>query len=182
MKFLSTPVSGAFIIELEKKDDGRGFFARLYCRNEFKRAGLEQSYVQINNSLSVQKGTLRGLHYQVEPHGEAKVVRCISGELWDVIVDLRSNSASFGQWFGAELTATNRQMLYVPKGCAHGFITLDDNTEILYLVSSFYAAEAERGVRWNDPFFAIKWPIAPTVISEKDRLLSDFDAKDAIAG
>src|SRR5205823_3674874 len=124
--------------------------------------------------LSVRKGTLRGLHYQIPPHAEVKLIRCISGALWDVIVDLRSTSSSFGRWFGAELTATNRQMMYVPKGCAHGFVTLDDNTEVIYLVSASYNANAERGVRWDDGFFGIKWPTAPVVISEKDRLLPDF--------
>lgn len=177
MHFLATPLSGAFTIELEKKTDDRGFFARSFCQNEFQQHGLEQNYVQMNNSFNVHRGTLRGLHYQASPHAEVKVVRCISGALWDVIADLRTDSPSFGRWFGAELTASNRRMMYVPKGFAHGFITLNDDTEVIYLVSAFYSADAERGVRWDDSFFGIRWPVAPIVISEKDRARPDFDPR-----
>lgn len=149
MQFFPTPLLGAYTITLQQKGDDRGFFARLFCQNEFEQIGLERNYVQMNNSLSVYKGTLRGLHYQVEPHAEAKVVRCISGALWDVIADLRPASPTFGQWFATELTAKNRLMMYVPKGFAHGFITLEDNTEAIYLVSAFYAPGAERSLRWT---------------------------------
>jgi dTDP-4-dehydrorhamnose 3,5-epimerase len=176
--FSATPLSGAFTIELEKKADDRGFFARSFCQDEFRQHGLEQSYVQMNNSFNLRMGTLRGLHYQAPPYAEVKVVRCISGALWDVIADLRTSSPSFGQWFGVELTASNRRMMYVPKGFAHGFITLEDNTEAIYLVSTTYSADAERGVRWDDAFFGIGWPIAPTVISEKDRIRPNFDPRD----
>lgn len=178
MHFSATTLSGAFTIELEKKADDRGFFARSFCQDEFRQHGLEQNYVQMNNSFNLRRGTLRGLHYQAPPYAEVKVVRCISGALWDVIADLRKSSPSFGQWFGVELTASNRRMMYVPKGFAHGFITLDDNTEAIYLVSTTYSADAERGVRWDDAFFGIRWPIAPTVISEKDRIRPDFDPGD----
>jgi dTDP-4-dehydrorhamnose 3,5-epimerase len=175
MRFIETPVLGACVIELEKKGDDRGFFARLFCEREFEKMGLVPRFVQINNSLSAQKGTLRGLHYQLAPKAETKVIRCIRGALWDCILDLRADSPTFGKWFGAELSADNRLMMYAPKGCGHGFITLSDNAEAFYLVDEFYAADTERGIRWNDPRFGIKWPIAVTVISEKDRKHPDFD-------
>jgi dTDP-4-dehydrorhamnose 3,5-epimerase len=175
MIFTETPMPAAYLIDLEPRGDERGFFARAFCRNEFRGHGLETEFVQINNSLSVEKGTLRGLHYQLEPAAEVKVVRCIAGALWDVILDLRPGSPSFGRSFGAELSAENRRMMYAPKGFAHGFLTLAENTEALYLVSAFYAPERERGVRWNDPRFAVAWPFEPLVISEKDRNRPDFD-------
>ena len=175
MIFNKTPLPGAYIIDLEKKGDDRGFFARVFCKQEFKQHELETEFVQINNSLSAKKGTLRGMHYQLDPHAEVKVVRCIKGRLWDVILDIRPNSPTFGQWFGAELSAENRRMMYVPKGFAHGFITLEDDSEAIYLVSAYYAPEFERGIRWNDPKFNIQWPIEPQVISDKDRNHPDFD-------
>ncbi len=175
MKFTKTPLPGAYVIDLEKYGDERGFFARLYCENEFREHELETHFVQINNSLSAQKGTLRGMHYQLEPAAEVKVVRCIKGSLYDVILDLRQDSPTFGQWYGAELSAENRRMMYVPRGFGHGFITLEDDTEAFYLVSNFYAPEKERGVRWNDPRFNIEWPIEPVVVSEKDSNHPDFD-------
>jgi len=173
--FQQTPLAGAHIVELEKRGDDRGFFARLFCRNEFQAAGLATEFVQINNSLSAQRGTLRGMHYQLAPHAETKLVRCIKGALWDCIVDLRPESATFGKWFGETLSADNRKMMYVPKGFAHGFITLQPDTEALYLVDEFYASEFERGVRWNDPKFGIRWPGEPTVISDKDANARNFD-------
>jgi dTDP-4-dehydrorhamnose 3,5-epimerase len=175
MRFTQTPLAGAYLIEIEPRGDERGFFARAFCQNEFAEHGLESQFVQVNNSLSAQRGTLRGMHYQLEPAAEVKVMRCIAGALWDAIIDLRPGSATFGQWFGAELTADNRRMLYAPRGFAHGFITLTDNAEVFYLVSNFYAPERERGIRWNDPRFGIDWPIAPTVLSDKDRDRADFD-------
>lgn len=175
MKFISTPLHGAYLIELEKRGDERGFFARAFCRNEFRQQGLPDAFVQVNNSLSAERGTLRGLHYQLPPKAETKLVRCIRGSLWDVILDLRPESPTFGSWFGAELSAENRRMMLVPKGFAHGFVTLSDDTEAFYFVDEFYAPDLERGIRWNDPRFAVDWPVAPAVISDKDRLHPDFD-------
>ena len=175
MIFNEAPLHGAYTIELKKIGDDRGFFARFFCTNEFAEMGLENKFVQINNSLSADKGTLRGMHYQLAPKSETKVVRCIQGALYDVILDLRPDSPTYGQHFGAELTAENRLMMYVPKGFAHGFYTLTNNAEALYLVSEFYAPEYERGVRWNDPKFSISWPDKPIVISDKDNGWRDFD-------
>ncbi len=175
MIFSETPIPGAYMIDLERRGDERGFFARAFCRNEFAEHGLETEFVQINNSLSRERGTLRGMHYQLAPAAEVKVVRCVRGALYDVILDLRPDSPSFGRWFAAELSAENRRMMYVPRGFAHGFLTLTEDCEAFYLVSAFYAPELERGVRWNDPRFAIEWPAAPVVISDKDRNRPDFD-------
>lgn len=181
MKFVETPLPGAYVIELEKREDERGFFARFFCEREFGARGLETRFVQINDSLSRDVHTLRGLHYQVEPAAEVKVVRAISGALWDVIVDLRAGSESFGRHFGAELSAENRRMMYVPRGFAHGFLTLEADTEALYLVSAFYAPDQERGVRWDDPRFAIEWPAEPAVVSAKDQSHPDFDEMHHLA-
>jgi dTDP-4-dehydrorhamnose 3,5-epimerase len=175
MKFVPTPLPGAYVIELEKRGDDRGFFARAFCENEFAAQKLSNRFVQVNNSLSAQKGTLRGMHYQLSPKAETKLVRCIRGGLHDVILDLRKDSPTFGQSFGADLTAENRRMMYVPKGFAHGFITREDNTEAFYFVDEFYAPDRERGVRYNDPKFNISWPMKPVVLSEKDTNWRDFD-------
>ena len=175
MKFHPTPLDGAYTIELEKRGDERGFFARLFCQKEFEAAGLAMSVLQINNSLSAKAGTLRGMHYQLAPAAEIKVVRCVRGALFDAIVDLRPDSPTFGTWFGTELSAENRRMLLVPQGCAHGFLTLTDDTEAFYLVSAFYAPELERGVRYDDPRFGIEWPTRPAEVSPKDRDWPDFD-------
>jgi dTDP-4-dehydrorhamnose 3,5-epimerase len=175
MIFTETPIAGAYLIDLEKRGDDRGFFARVFCRNEFGEQNLDTEFVQINNSRSAERGTLRGLHYQLAPAEEVKIVRCVSGVLWDVILDIRPRSPTFGRWFGAELSATNRRMMYAPRGMAHGFVTLADDTEAFYLVSAFYAPERERGIRWNDPRFAIEWPVTPAVMSDKDRDRPDFD-------
>ena len=177
MIFKETPIPGAFLIDLEKRGDDRGFFARAFCEKEFAAAGLVSRFVQVNNSLSAQKGTLRGMHYQLAPMAETKLVRCIRGSLYDVILDLRSDSPTFGKSFGAELTAENRRMLYVPKGFAHGFVTLVDATEAVYFVDEFYGPEQERIARWNDPRYGIEWPIQPVVLSDKDRDARDFDPK-----
>lgn len=176
MIFNSTPLQGAYTIDLEKRGDDRGFFARLFCENEFASAGLETRFVQINNSSSAKRGTLRGMHYQLPPAAEVKVVRCIKGALYDVIVDLRPDSPTFKLWFGAELSAENRRMMYVPRGFAHGFITLQDDTEAFYLVSSVYSPENERGLRFDDPAIGIQWPLAPTEMSDKDKRWPDLDA------
>lgn len=175
MKFIETKLKGAFLIDLEKKEDERGFFARFYCEKEYSELGLDTNIVQINNSFSRYKGTLRGIHYQLPPKAETKIVRCIKGSLFDVIVDLRRDSATFLQWFGHELSSGNRTMMYVPKGFGHAFITLEDDTEALYLVTEFYAAECERGIRWNDLSLAIEWPLQPAVISDKDKNHPLFD-------
>jgi dTDP-4-dehydrorhamnose 3,5-epimerase len=176
MIFTETPLKGAYVIDLERRGDERGFFARAFCEREFAGQGLVPRFVQANNSLSAQKGTLRGMHYQLAPKAETKVIRCIRGALYDMILDLREDSPTFGRSFGAELTGENRRMMYVPKGFAHGFLTLDDDTETFYFVDEFYAPESERGVRWDDPRFAIPWPAQPVVISAKDRQYRDFDS------
>jgi len=168
MKFINTPLSGSYLIDLEIKSDERGFFARYFCEKEFNKNGLNTKWVQINNSLSNEKGTLRGLHFQNEPKSEVKLVRCIQGAIWDVIVDVRKKSNTFGKWFGAEITSKNRTMMYVPEGFAHGFITLEPNTEIIYLVSEFYSLEDENTILWNDQSIDINWPINPKIISNKD--------------
>jgi dTDP-4-dehydrorhamnose 3,5-epimerase len=174
MLFNPTPLKDAFTIELEKRGDDRGFFARFFCVDEFGRQGLETRFVQVNNSLSTRRGTLRGMHYQLAPSAEVKVVRCLRGAVWDAIIDIRPDSPTVGRWFGAELTAENRRMMYVPRGFAHGILTLTDDAELLYLVSDFYAPKEERGIRWNDPHFGIEWPIEPTEISPKDAAWPDF--------
>ncbi|MBN8474449.1 dTDP-4-dehydrorhamnose 3,5-epimerase [Sulfuritalea sp.] len=174
MKFTPTPLPGAFLIDIEKRGDERGFFGRAFCENELAAQGLSSRFVQVNNSLSATKGTLRGMHYQLAPKAETKIVRCIRGAIWDVILDLRKDSSTFGQSFGAELSADNRRMMYVPKGFAHGCLTLEDDTELFYLVDEFYSPAEERGVRWNDPQFDMKWPIPPVVVSDKDSGWKDF--------
>jgi len=177
MIFNRSPLPGAYTIELEKRGDDRGFFARLFCEREFGQAGLETKFVQINNSSSGKKGTLRGMHYQLPPAAEVKVVRCIKGSLFDVVVDLRPDSPTFKKWFGAELSAENRRMMYVPRGFAHGFVTLTDDVEAFYLVSAFYSPENERGVRYNDPAIGIKWPVSPSEVSEKDGKWPDLNVE-----
>ena len=175
MKFQETPLLGAHLIDLEKREDDRGFFARMFCEREFAEHGLSTHFVQVNNSLATTRGTLRGMHYQLAPAAETKVVRCVRGALLDVIIDLRSESSTFGSHFSIELTAENRRMLYVPKGFAHGFITLMPDTEAMYFVDEFYSPECERGIRWDDPRFEIQWPMEPVVLSDKDRTHPDFD-------
>jgi dTDP-4-dehydrorhamnose 3,5-epimerase len=175
MIFHKTPLQDARVIELEKRGDDRGFFARFFCEQEFGKEGLETRFAQANNSLSAKKGTLRGLHYQLAPAAEVKVVRCVRGALWDAIVDLRPDSPTYKKWFGAELTAENRLMMYVPRGFAHAILTLTEDAEAFYLVSNFYAPAEERGLRWNDPAIGIEWPIKPEEISPKDAKWPDFD-------
>lgn len=175
MIFTETELKGAYIIELEARADERGFFARAWCQKEFTQHGLNPNLVQSNISFNYKKGTLRGMHYQVKPDEEAKLVRCTRGSIYDVIIDLRPSSPSFKQWIAVELTSENRKMLYLPEGMAHGFQTLVDNTEVFYQVTQFYSPKSERGVRWNDPVFNIDWPAEDRrVISEKDRNWSDF--------
>lgn len=175
MLFHETSLAGAYSIELQKRSDDRGFFARAFCKNEFTQFELTTDFVQVNNSLSVDQGTLRGMHYQLAPRAETKLVRCVRGALWDCILDLRPESATFSLWYGELLSAENRRMLYVPKGFAHGFMTLEPNTEAFYFVDEFYAPEQERGVRWDDPTFSIRWPMEPRFLSDKDRNQRNFD-------
>jgi dTDP-4-dehydrorhamnose 3,5-epimerase len=175
MIYSETPLAGAYVIELEMRADERGFFARVFCDQEFEKQGLATHFKQVNNSLAHTRGTLRGMHYQLPPKQEVKLVRCIRGALHDVIVDLREGSETFGRHFSIELTSENRKMLYVPKGFAHGFITLEPDTEAFYFADESYSPEHERGLRWDDPKFSIRWPMEPVVISEKDRTQRDFD-------
>jgi dTDP-4-dehydrorhamnose 3,5-epimerase len=175
MKFISTPLNDACIVELDRRDDQRGFFARFFCEREFAAAGLANRFVQINNSVSFRKGTLRGLHYQLVPAAEVKLVRCIRGALYDVIVDIRPDSPTYGRWFGTELSDDNRRMMYVPRGFGHAILALAEATEALYLVSDFYSPENERGLRWDDPYFGIEWPLEPIEISDKDLNWPYFD-------
>jgi dTDP-4-dehydrorhamnose 3,5-epimerase len=175
MIFTPASVDGAYVIDVEPREDERGFFARVWCEREFAEHGLTTRLVQWNLAFSHRRGTLRGLHFQSPPHAEAKLVRCTRGAIYDVIVDLRPASPTFTQWLGVELTADNRRMLYVPEGCAHGYQTLVDNTETLYPVTEFYTPEAEAGVRWDDPAFGIEWPDAKgALLSEKDRSWPDY--------
>jgi dTDP-4-dehydrorhamnose 3,5-epimerase len=174
MRFRATPLAGAFIVEPELLEDERGFFARTFCRCEFEERGLNPCVAQCSVSYNRRRATLRGMHYQAAPHEEDKLVRCIRGAIYDVIVDLRPSSATFKRWTGAELSETNRLALYIPRGCAHGFITLADDSEILYQISEYYVAQGARGVRWNDPAFGIVWPLSPTIISDRDCSYEDF--------
>ncbi len=168
MIFTETKLKGAFIVDAEKISDKRGFFTRIFCKKEFEARGLETELKQGNMSYNFTKGTFRGLHYQRTPYGEVKLVRCTNGALYDVIVDLRPDSATFKKWVGVELTADNFKMLYVPKGFAHGFITLADHTVAQYMVTEFYTPEAEGGIKWDDPQFGLELPIPINVISDKD--------------
>lgn len=175
MIFKETKLSGAFVIEVQCRQDDRGFFGRSFCRQEFIARGLNPDVAQCNISFNRDAGTLRGIHYQEAPHAEDKLVRCTRGELYDVIVDLRRESPTFRQWIAFELTGDNYRMLYIPKGFAHGFQTLTDNTEIIYQMSEFYHPESVRGVRWNDPSFEIQWPMRDRVIlSDRDRDWHDY--------
>ena len=176
MIFEETKLARAFIIKLEKLEDERGFFARAWCQKEFDDAGINSRVVQANLSYNEKKGTLRGMHYQVSPYQEAKLVRCFRGAIYDVIVDLRSDSPTYKDWIGVELSAQNRQVLFVPEGFAHGFQTLESQTEVFYQVSEFYTPGAEKGARYNDPAFGIDWPLPVSVISEKDAGWADYSA------
>lgn len=169
MIFTETELKGAFIIEPEPIHDERGFFARTWSQEEFLQRGLNPRMVQQNISLNTLRGTLRGMHFQVNPHQEAKLVRCTAGSIFDVLVDLREGSPTFHKWIGLELSSNNRRMLYVPEAFAHGFQTLEDNTEVAYQISEYYHPEAARGLRWDDPVLAIDWPLPATVVSQRDK-------------
>ncbi len=177
MIFHETKLKGVFEIHIEPHQDDRGFFARSWCQKEFEDHGLNARLVQCNISRNDRKGTLRGIHYQATPHTEAKLVRCTAGAVYDVALDIRPNSPTFGQWFGTTLTAENHHMLFIPDGCAHGLLTLEDNSEICYQMSEFYHPDLSRGVRWNDPSFKIAWPAAVEVISDRDRAYEDFQLR-----
>lgn len=174
MIFTETELKGAFVIELQRIGDDRGFFARAFCREEFAAHGLDPQVDQCNVSFNKRRGTLRGMHYQEAPHGEAKLVRCTQGAVFDAIVDLRRDSATYKRYFGIELSATNRKMLYVPENFAHGFQTLEDDTEVFYQMSRPYNGQHARGVRWDDPAFGIEWPPAERTILARDRNYPDF--------
>jgi len=162
-------MNGLYIIEPELKTDERGYFARIFCKKEFTKIGFNFEIVQINRALNKKKGTIRGLHFQTPPKAEDKIISCVKGAIYDVAIDLRKDFPTFGQWVAEKLTEDNKKMFLIPKGFAHGFQTLTDNTEILYFMSEFYSPEYESGVRWNDPFFNIKWPIKNPILSEKDK-------------
>ena len=168
MRFTELPLCGAYIIEPDLIEDERGFFARCFCKEEFIRLKLKTEITQSNISFNEKRGTLRGMHYQETPHQEAKLVRCTMGSIFDVIIDLRCGSPSFKKWFGINITSLNRQMLYIPEGCAHGFQTLEDNVEVFYQMFDYYDPDSSRGVRWDDPAFSIEWPMPVSRISEKD--------------
>jgi dTDP-4-dehydrorhamnose 3,5-epimerase len=176
MKFAETKLKGSFIIDPERLEDGRGFFARSWCQQEAKQYGLEPKWVQCNISYNKSKGTMRGMHYQAAPFEEAKLVRCTMGSICDVIIDLRPDSETYTLWTAVELSSENRRMIYIPGGFAHGFLTLQDNTEIFYQMSEFYAPNSARGLRWNDPAFDIHWPGDVTVISDQDHNYPNFTA------
>ena len=169
MIFTETAIPGAWIVDCKKLSDPRGFFARAFCAEEFAQHGLESAFVQANLSGNKLRHTVRGMHMQAEPYGEVKVVRCTRGAVFDVFIDMRPESPSYLKWFGAELTQDSHRMLYIPKGCAHGYQTLCDDSEVFYLVSTPYQPSSERGIRWNDPFVGIEWPeMNHAVISDKD--------------
>ena len=168
MIFSESSISGAYIIEIEKIEDERGFFARTWDKKEFLKNELETDFVQFSISQNKKKGTIRGMHYQSKPYEEIKIVTCTKGKIFDVIIDLRENSSTFKKWFSVELSSNNHKMLYIPKGCAHGFQTLEDNTEVFYQISEYYNSIHYRGIRWDDKTFQINWPLNITEISNKD--------------
>lgn len=174
MRFVGTRVEGAFVLEIEPLRDERGYFARTFDRADFRRRGLVSSFAECSVSFNERRGTLRGLHYQVSPHQEAKLVRCTRGRIHDVILDLRPGSPTRGRWHSVELGADNGRILYVPKGVAHGFLTLEARTEVYYEISAAHHPECARGVRWDDPAFGIRWPARPAIISSRDRSYPDF--------
>lgn len=177
MIFTKTKLKGAFVIDPEKLEDERGFFARVWDKKQFRKNDLNTELAQCSISFSKKKGTLRGMHYQIHPYEEAKLIRCTRGKIYDVIIDLRPKSETFKQWFGVELDFENHKMIYIPEGFAHGFQTLENNTEIFYQMSQIHIPEYERGLRWDDPIFNIKWPIKDKIISEKDRKWNLYDAE-----
>ena len=174
MFFSKASINGVYILEPEFHNDNRGFFARTWCKNEVENIGLNSKIVQSSISYNYKKGTIRGLHYQRSPYEEVKIVSCIQGAIWDVIIDLRKNSLTFGKWISVELSSENYRMVYIPTGFAHGFQTLKDKTKVFYQISEFYHPEVAQGIRWNDPLFKINWPMACTEISKKDMSYRNF--------
>ena len=174
MKFIPSPLPGAYVVEIEPTSDARGSFSRIWCRKEFEAVGLNTVVEQSSISLNLEKGTLRGMHYQAAPYEEVKLVRCTRGVIHDVILDLRSDSPTFCRWFARELTPENGEMMYVPAGFAHGYQTLCDRSEVFYQISEAYRSDMARGVRWNDATFQIEWPISPPILSVRDRDFPDF--------
>ncbi|MER3499273.1 MAG: dTDP-4-dehydrorhamnose 3,5-epimerase [Chitinophagaceae bacterium] len=170
MKFTPLPLAGSYIIHVKPFSDNRGWFARYYCKNDFQKIGHDKEWVQMNHSVTYKKGTIRGMHFQVHPYREIKMVKCISGTVYDVIIDLRKDSNTFLKWFGVELSAENKKMLYIPEGFAHGFQTLSDNCELIYHHSDFYRPGSEAGVRYDDPLINIQWPLPAQNLSERDLL------------
>lgn len=168
MLFKKTELQDSYIIELERMEDERGFFARTFCQKEFEKQGISTRIVQCNISYNKEKGTLRGMHYQLAPHQEAKIVSCSRGSMYDVIIDIRPDSSTYCKWVAVELTARNHRILYIPKGFAHGFQTLEPDTEVSYWMSNFYNPASQRGIKWDDPIFAIDWPVSNPIVSERD--------------
>ncbi|UCF14098.1 MAG: dTDP-4-dehydrorhamnose 3,5-epimerase [Phycisphaerales bacterium] len=175
MQFIPAQLDGVYIIELEPVTDERGFFARTFCEIEFSEHNLTSHFVQCSLAWNTSKGILRGLHYQVAPYEEVKVIRCNRGAIYDVVIDVRPDSATYGKWVATELSPGSNKMLYVPHGCAHGYQTLEPDSEVYYLISSPYAPSAQRGVRWNDPAFGVHWPITDPILSSRDRSHPDFE-------
>jgi dTDP-4-dehydrorhamnose 3,5-epimerase len=169
MKFSPTRLNGVYVIDLQPVADSRGWFARTYCKNEFAEIGHNKEWVQINHSFTSRKGAIRGMHYQIPPYGEIKMVRCIAGAINDIVIDLRDGSKTFLNWISVELSAENKKMIYIPEGFAHGFQTVTDNCELIYHHSAFYTLGSERGIRYNDPLINIQWPLPLTEISERDQ-------------
>lgn len=180
MKFTELSLPGVYLIELDLIKDERGFFARSFCSKEFSQYGLCSRFEQCNISFNIQKGTLRGMHYQTGEQSEAKLIRCSMGTIYDVLLDLRPESPTYKKWIAVKLSATNRKMIYVPEGFAHGFQTLEDQSEIFYQMSVSFAPNSTGGVRWNDPAFNIQWPLPPSIISQKDQSYSDFDMQQIL--
>jgi dTDP-4-dehydrorhamnose 3,5-epimerase len=181
MIFRETKLAGAFVIDLEPRTDDRGFFARCFCEHEFAEHGLPTRFPQCNLSRNKGKRTLRGMHFQAAPHQESKLVRCVSGAIYDVVVDLRAGSPTYLAWVGVDLSAENGRSLFIPEGLAHGFLTLEDHTDVFYHMGDFFRPEGAMGVRWNDPRFGIEWPETPSVISERDATYPDFEPAGAHA-
>lgn len=175
MHIEKTPIDGVYTVDLDPRGDARGFFARTYCRRAFADAGIALDVVQSNLSSNTHRGTLRGMHFQAAPKPDPKLVRCVRGAIFDVAVDLRPESSSFRKWFASELSARNGRAMFVPAGCAHGFLTLEDESDVLYLMGEAYEPSLARGVRWDDPAFAIAWPSIPAVMSPRDRAYPDFE-------
>ena len=174
MKFSKTEIDQLYVVDIDRLEDERGFFARAFCSERFDEIGIESNICQVNTSFNKVAGTLRGMHYQISPFQETKFIRCMRGSIYDVVIDLRKDSPTYCKSFGIELNDKNRTALFVPKDFAHGFITLEDDTEVIYMVSQSYVPNAEKGIRWDDPFFKLYWPTKPILVSPKDNSWSDF--------